>query len=179
MVQLHVSKIHITLIVKVPHEALERHLPSSADVVGEALTDQVLKMVKENNIGYFPALDYFEKQGGIDGDLMDAAETIGWFASKIAREEVQRKMRPFFSTISFQSIKCTAFTMPSVRPAQPNAYQALLEHYTPNTVKLDLVATVLKKQQQPEGLANWAKQLFKRNLENSFDKFEVTQTAVM
>ena len=179
MTQLHVSKIHITLVVTVPREALERHLPSSAEIVGEQLTEQVLAAVRENNIGYFPALDYFQKQGGIDEDLMDAAETIGWFASKIVREEVQRKMRAFFSTISFQSVQCLAFTMPSVRPNQPNAYQALVEHYTPNTVKLNLLATVLKKQEKPEGLANWAKQLFKRNLDDSFDKFEVTQTAVI
>jgi len=179
MTQLHVSKIHITLLVTVPPEILERHLPSSADVVGEALTEQVLAAVKEEQLGYFPALDYFQQQGKIDKDLMDAVEAIGWFAAKMVREEVQRKMRAFFSTISFQSVQCTAFTMPTVRLSSPNAYHALVEHYTPNTVKLDMVATVLKKQENPQGLANWAKQLFRRNLANSFDKFEVAQTAVM
>ena len=179
MTRLHVSKIHITLLVTVPHEALERHLPSSADVVGEALTEQVLAAVRESELGYFPALDYFQKQENIDKELMEAAETIGWFAARMVREEVQRKMRPFFSTISFQSVQCTAFSMPAVRPSHPNAYHALMAHYTPNTVKLDVVATVLKKQEKPEGLANWAKQLFRRNLADSFDKFEVTQTVVM
>ena len=179
MTQLHVSKIHITLLVTISCETLERHLPSSADVVGEALTEQVLAAVKQTSLGYFPALEYFEQQGKIDKDLMDAAETIGWFAARMVREEVQRKMRAFFSTISFQSVQCVAFNMPAVRPSQPNAYHALVEHYTPNTVKLDLVATVLKKQENPQGLANWAKQLFKRNLANSFDKFAVTQTVVM
>ena len=179
MTQLHVSKIHITLVVRVANETLSRHLPSSAEVVGEQLTEQVLEQVRKNNIGYFPALDFFQKDAGIETDLMDAAETIGWFASKIAREEVQRKMRAFFSTISFQSVQCTAFSMPSVRPNQPNAYAALVQHYTPNTVKLDIITTVLKKQQKPEGLANWAKQLFTRNLDDSFDACKVTQTVVI
>lgn len=179
MTQLHVSKIHISMLVTVPYETLERHLPSSADVVGEALTDQVLAAVKKQNLGYFPPLDFFQKQGAIDQDLMDAAETIGWFAAKMVREEIHRKMRAFFSTISFQSVQCTAFTMPNVRPSQPNAYHALLMHYTPNTVKLDLVATVLKKQARPEGLANWARQLFRRNLDGVFDSFEVTQAVVI
>jgi len=178
MTQLHITKIHISLKVKILDELLERHLASSAPVVGEALTEEVLKSVKENNMGYFPALEYFQNQGELDDDLMDAAETIGWFAAKIAREEVQNKMRGFFSIISFQSVQTMAFTMPSVRPNKHNAYQALIEHYTPNIVKLDIVASVLKKDQL-EGMANWAKQLFVRNLENSFEEIEVTQTIIM
>lgn len=179
MTQLYVSKIHVTLLVRVPHDALEQYLPSSADVVGEALTEAVLQNIREEGLGYFPPLDYFQSRGKLDNDLIDAAETIAWFACKLVREEVQRKMRPFFSTVSFQSVQSTAFTMPNVRPSQPNAWHALVEHYTPNAVKLDIIATVLKKHENPEGLANWAKQVFKRNLASSFDKMEVSQTIVM
>jgi len=69
--------------------------------------------------------------------------------------------------------------MPGVRANQLNAWAALVEHYTPNTVKLDVVASVLKKEAQPKGLENWSKQLFRRNLEESFDEFEVVQTVVL
>ena len=179
MAQLHITKIHITLVVKVPDDLLARHLPSSAEVVGEALTEQVLALVKKTKLGYFPAVDFVSKQGAIDEELLDAAETIGWVAARLVREEVQKKLRPFFSTISFQSVQNLSFSMPAVRPNQINAYQLLVEHYTPNKIKLDIVASVLKKQQHPEGLSNWAKQLFKRNLDGSFDDFEVTQTVVM
>lgn len=178
MSQLHLTKIHISLKVKVSDELLERHLASSVAVVGKALTETTLASIKNNNIGYYPALEYIQQQGDIDDDLMDAAETIGWFAAKIAREEVQHKMRPFFSTISFQSVQTLAFTMPAVRPNQHDAQIALLEHYTPNVVKLDIVASVLKKDRL-EGMANWAKQLFVRNLCDSFDDVQVTQTKVM
>jgi len=179
MVQLHLSKIHITLVIRVPSELLERHLPSSADVVGEELTSQIVDAVKKNHIGYFPALDYFEKQGGVEPDLLEAAETIAWFASRLVREEVNLKMRPFFSTIQFQSVQSMAYAMPNVRPNQLNAWPALVAHYTPNKIKLDVIATVLKKQERPEGLANWAKQLFIRNLKDSFDDCEIVQTSVL
>jgi len=179
MPSLHITKIHITLQVKVPHEFLERHLPSSAEVVGEALTEQVISAVKKHGLSYFPALDFLEKQGDIDKDLLDATETISWFACKFVREEMNKKLREFFSELSFQSVKCTSYTMPGVRANQLNAWQALVEHYTPNTVKLDVVASVLKKEAEPKGLENWSKQLFRRNLENSFDEFEVVQTAVL
>lgn len=69
--------------------------------------------------------------------------------------------------------------MPGVRANQLNAWQELVEYYTPNTVKLDIVASLLKKDKHPKGLENWSKQLFRRNLEKSFDQFEVIQTIVL
>lgn len=162
-----------------PHELLERNLASSAEVVGEALTEQVVAGVKKHNLSYFPALDFLEKQGDIEDDLLDVTETIAWFACKLVREEVNRKLRGFFSTLSFQSVKCTSYAMPGVRANQLNAWHELVEHYTPNTVKLDIIASVLKKEEHPKGLENWSKQLFRRNLENSFDHFEVIQTVVI
>lgn len=179
MSQLAISKIHITLQVLVPHEILEKHLASSAEVVGEALTEAIVNHVNQHKLGYFPALGYFEKQGVIDEDLMDAAETIGWFAARFAREEVERKLRPFFSSISFQAVQCTAYSMPTVRANQLNAYQLLVNHYTPDRVKLDIIASVLQKVYKAEGLENWAKQLCRRNLEDSFNTFEVVQTKLV
>jgi hypothetical protein len=179
MASLYITKIHITLEVKVSHELLERHLPSSAEVVGEALTEQVINAVKKHGLSYFPALDFLEKQGDIEEDLLDATQTISWFACKFVREEVNKKLRAFFSELSFQSVKCTSYSMPGVRANQLNAWSELVEHYTPNKVKLDVVASVLKKQAQPKGMENWSKQLFRRNLEKSFDEFEVIQTVVL
>ncbi len=179
MPSLHISKIHVTLKVKLPHELLERHLPSSAEVVGEALTEQVVAAVKKHKLSYFPALDYLEKQGDLEQDLLEVTETIAWFACKLVREEVNKKLRGFFSTLSFQSVKCTSYAMPGVRANQLNAWHELVEHYTPNTVKLDLIASVLKKEESPQGLENWSRQLFRRNLEGVFDDFEVIQTAVL
>ncbi len=179
MPSLYITKIHITLQVTVPPELLEQHLPSSAEVVGEALTEQVVEAVKKHKLSYFPALEFLEKQGDIETDLLDAIETISWFACKLVREEVNKNLRAFFSELSFQSVKCTSYAMPSVRANQINAWQLLVDHYTPNTVKLDVIASVLKKEENPKGLANWSKQLFRRNLDKSFEKFEIIQTSVL
>lgn len=179
MAQLHVNKIHISLKVRVPYGVLEKHLASSAEVVGHNLTEQVVNYVNANKLGYFPALDYFQSEPGIDADLMDAAETIGWFASKYAHEEIQRRMRPFFSSISFQMVQIVAFSMPSVRPTQLNAWHDLMGHYTPDVIKLDLIVSVIKKNDRQEGLSNWSRQLFRRNLEGCFQDLEVLQTVAI
>ena len=179
MSSLHISKIHITLQVKVPHELLERYLPSSAEVVGEALTEQVVDAVKKHNLSYFPALEFLQEQGDIDEELLEATDTIAWFACKLVREEVNKKLRVFFSSLSFKSVKCTSYSMPSVRGRQINAWHELVEHFSPNTVKLDIIASILKKEVPPEGLESWSKQLFRRNLEQSFENFQVVQTVVL
>lgn len=179
MAQIHLNKIHISLRLRVPHEVLEKHLASSAEVVGHNLTEQVVDYVNRKKLGYFPALDFFQTEAVLDADLLDAAETIGWFACKYAREEILRKMRPFFSSISFQSVQAVAFTMPSVRPSQLNAWHDLLGHYTPDVVKLDLIASILKKNDRQDGLSNWSRQLFRRNLEDSFQDLEVLQTVAI
>lgn len=174
-----ITKIHISLQVTLSAAELEKHLPASAEIVGEALTEAVLANVKQQNLGYFPSLDFFQQQGLMDDDLMDAADTIAWFAAKLVREEVQIKLRPFFSKMEFQSVKCSAFGMPSVRPNQLDAWQALVEHYTPNQIKIDVLASVLKKNNQQQGMANWAKQLFRRNLAESFAQLDVTAASVV
>jgi len=142
MPSLYISKIHISLQVKVPRELLERHLPSSAQVIGEVLTEQVVAAVKKHKLSYFPALDYLQAQGDIDADLLEALETICWFSCKLVREEVNKKLRAFFSELSFQSVKSISYTMPPVRMKQINAWQVLVEHYTPDRVKLDVVASI-------------------------------------
>ncbi|VAW58082.1 hypothetical protein MNBD_GAMMA11-253 [hydrothermal vent metagenome] len=179
MASLYISKIHISLQVKVPRELSERHLPSSAQVVGEVLTEQVVAAVKKHKLSYFPGLDFLQKQGGIDDDLLEAMEAIAWFSCKLVREEVNKKLRAFFSELHFQAVKCTSYAMPSVRIKQINAWQALVEHYTPDTVKLDVIASVLKKEQRPAGLENGSRQLFRRNLEDSFEQFEIIQTSLL
>jgi len=179
MASLYISKIHISLQVKVPRELLERHLPSSAQVVGEVLTEQVVAAVKKHKLSYFPGLDFLQEQGDIDEDLLESMEAIAWFACKRVREEVSKKLRAFFSELSFQSVKCTSYAMPGVRIKQINAWHDLVEHYTPDTVKLDVVASILKKEAHPEGLENWSKQLFRRNLEDSFEQFEIIQASLL
>ncbi len=174
-----ITRIHVSLQVKLPGAELEKHLSASAEVVGELLTEQMLENVKQQGLGYFPAIDFFQQQGLMDEDLIDAAETIGWFAAKLAREEVKRHLRPFFSTLEFQSVKCNAFGMPAVRPNQLDAWPALVKHYTPNQVKIDLIASVLKKHDQSEGMVNWANQLFKRNLQGVFETLEITAVSLV
>lgn len=177
---LHLNRAALTLVVQLPGHVFARHLPASPEVVGMALAEQVLGHVQRERLGYFPALDYYrDHPGAVEAELLEAADHIAWFACSQARSEIQRKLRPVFSSLSFQSIQSQAFTMPGVRPSQPNARHELVRHYTPDRVKLVLLVNSFQKTAQEEAMAKWASHLAYRWLKDSFTRVEVTSTQAL
>lgn len=172
---LHLNSAVLAVVVQLPEHVFARHLPASPQVVGEALADQVIARVQAERLGYFPALEYFRGQPqALDPDLLDAADNIAWFTCNQARDEIQRKLRPVFSSLSVQGIQALAFTMPSVRPTQLNARRDLIRHFTPDTAKLVLQVNSFQKSEQTETMAKWATHLAYRWLKESFARVEVT-----
>jgi len=174
-VSLHLNKATLSLLVQLPEQIFSRHLPASPQIVGETLAEQVLAYVRERQLGYYPALDYFrDYPDAVDPDLLDAAEHIAWFACTQARGEIQRKLRPVFASLSFQSIQSPAFAMPAVRAHHANAAQALVRHYTPDSAKVVLQVNSIQKSAEQEAMAKWASHLVYRWLKDSFERIEIT-----
>lgn len=172
---LHLNSAMLSLVVQLPEHVFIRHLPASPAVVGEALAEQVMAHVQSQRLGYFPALEYFRAQpAAVEPELLDAAENIAWFTCNQARGEIQRKLRPVFSSLSVHSAQALAFTMPAVRPHQPNARQELIRHFTPDCAKLILQVNSFQKSAQTEAMAKWASHLAYRWLKDSFARVEVS-----
>ena len=171
---LHFNRVHLTLRVTIDEAVLAQHSAASPEIVGGELAQQVMEYSREHSLGYFPALDFFRSQGGVDSELLEAAESIGWLACNLAREEVARKTRAVFSSISFQAVQSLAFTMPTVRPGQPNAFNLLSEHYSPNGVKLEMAVSLIQKRPADEGIERFSRQVVSRWLKPSFKTLEVS-----
>ncbi len=174
MSALHVARFAIGLTVRVPHEALERHSASSPAAVGEALAEAVHAAVREQGLGYYPALDYFREAGGVDPELIAAADALAWLAATLVRNEVRTKLRPVFSTVNIQGLQAQAFALPPVRPSQPNALARLAAHYTPDTLKLDLRTSLIQRRPPAEGIERLAAHMACKWLKASFESIEVT-----
>lgn len=171
---LYLNSVTLSIIVQLPEHVFARHLPASPTVVGEALAEQISTYVQAERLGYYPALDYFRAQPGVlEPELLDAAENIAWFTCNQARNEIQRKLRPVFSSLRVQGAQALAFTMPAVRPAQANARRDLIRHFTPDTAKLVLQVNSFQKSEQTETMAKWASHLAYRWLKDSFARIEV------
>lgn len=160
--------------VQLTEESIQQHLTASPYVVGEELAKQISAYASANNLGYYPAIEFFQENGGIEQDLLDAVGNISWLITNMVREEVRVKLRPAFSTIKFESLQTQAYTMPSVRPGHNNAHQLLVDHYTPDQVKVNLITTMLRKQQSTIEATQMARHQICRWLKTRFENLEIT-----
>ncbi len=179
MPELHATRVALSLVVGIPQEVFDRHLPSSPQVVGKLLAEGVASYAEAHALGYFPALDFFQEQGGLDPELLNAVENIAWLGSSLVREEVRVRLRGVFANVKIQAIQCQAFSMPTVRPSSPHVLEKLAAHYTPNRIKLDLLLTTFRKHEAEEGMGQMAKNMAYRWLKDSFEMIEITSATLV
>ncbi len=179
MVTIHIVRVALTCRIRIALEFLERQLVASPRTVGERLETQVRAYVEANRLGYFPPLDFFRKHGGIDPDLLKAADNIAWLVTTTIRQEIRRRLNHIFSNVRVESVQSLAFTMPAVRPHQANARDALIKHFTPNAAKAVLVLSMISKQQANQLTERMARQRVLRLLGRHFEALDVTSAHVL
>ncbi len=179
------DKILVSINVRLKAEDLQKYLPCSADIIGKTLAQIAQEYEQENKTGYYPAIDFFKTQDNVDPDLITSAEQVAWLVSKLARETIQIKLRPIFSSVQFQSIQTLAFSLPKVRPLKGGAnretIEALSRHYTPDTVKIELLLSMIRRESEAhDGRAEpYARKMMFRWLESEFESIEVTNSKLM
>ena len=176
-----VDQVSLTLRLKLSASVLHQHVSVLPEKAGEELAMAVHKYSNENNLGYYPAIDYFEQLESFDKDLIEKIEKLSWQVSKFARQEIQKRLRPIFATVKFQSVQTEAYSLPGVRPGQESALERLSEHYTPDTFKVELKLSMLRKESdQREGAAEgYARKMMFRWLGDLFESIEVTSSRVV
>ena len=179
------DKILVSINVRLKAEDLQKYLPCSADIIGKTLAQIAQEYEQESKTAYYPAIDFFKTQDNVDPDLITSAEQVAWLVSKLARETIQIKLRPIFSSVQFQSIQTLAFSLPKVRPLKGGAnikiMEALSRHYTPDTVKIELLLTMIRRESEAhDGRAEpYARKMMFRWLESEFESVEVTGSKLM
>ena len=88
-------------------------------------------------------------------------------------------MRGVFANVKIQSIQCQAFTMPTVRPHGPAALDRLAEHFTPDRIKLELLLTLFRKEEAPEGMERMARNMVHHWLKDTFEFLEITSATLV
>ena len=175
MSSLNLSKVAVSLQIKLSDEMIEQHAAASPHIIGEELARQVAAYVQNQRLGYYPALDYFRSIDAVDDDLLQAAENLSWLVCGLAREELRTRLRSVFSNLKFESVQTVAYTMPTVRPGNNNALRELAQHFTPNCVRVNLVATSIRRQgNDPQITTKLAKHQICRWLKDRFDSLAIT-----
>ncbi len=175
------DKVLLILNVQLKPESLQQYLPCSANIIGQTLAAIADEYEKENRTGYYPAMDFFKTLETVDPDLIASAEQVSWLVSKLARETIQSKLRPIFSSVQFQSIQTLAFSLPKVRPNRADAIEQLAKHYTPDTVKIELLVSMMRRDSEAEDnrAEPYARKMVFRWLDAEFESVEVTNSKAL
>ena len=175
------DKVLVILNVQLQAEALQQYLPCSASIIGQTLASIADEYEKENRTGYYPAMDFFKTLDSVDPDLITSAEQVSWLVSKLARETIQSKLRPIFSSVQFQSIQTLAFSVHKVRPNKPDVMEELAKHYTPDSVKIELVLTMMRRDSEAEDnrAEPYARKMMFRWLEAEFETVEISSSKAL
>lgn len=175
------DKILVTIDVRLKPESLQQYVPRSVDVIGSTLAAIAVEYVEQNKTGYFPAIDFFKTLDEVDPELVASAEQVAWLVSRLARETIQETLSPIFSSIQFQSIQTHAFALPKVRPGQKDAEQELAKFYTPDSVKIELVLTMMRRDSDADDARAepYARKMMFRWLESEFDSIEITSSKTL
>ena len=175
------DKVLVIVDVQLKAEDLQQYLPCSANVIGQTLAQIASEYEKQNKAGYYPAIDFFKTQENVDPDLITSAEQVAWLVSKLARETIQSKLRPIFSSVQFRSIQTLAFALPNIRPNKADAIEQLAKHYTPDSVKVELILTMMRRDSEAEdGRAEpYARKMMFRWLESEFENIEVKNSKAL
>lgn len=175
MNQLNLTRVAVSLQVKVPADAIEQHSAASPYVVGEELARQVAAYVQHERLGYYPALEYFRTIETIDPELLKAEESISWLVCGLVREELRTRLRAVFSNLKFESVQTVAYTMPGIRPGCSNALHDLAVHFTPDQVRVNLVASSIRRHENNQDVAiKLARHQICRWLKDRFSTLEIT-----
>lgn len=129
---------------------MERHSPASPLTVGVELAAAVQRLASDQSLGYFPALDFFRDQDALDGDLLDAFDSLTWLGEQLINSELQTRLRSVFLRHEVGDIRHHAHALPPVKPQAPNAGDHLAMHYTPNRFKIDISGVLTPRLQHAD-----------------------------
>ena len=174
-----IQRVEVGLLVSIPETVVEANLGYLPWLLGENLAGMVDGYVMEQGLGYFPALDFFRNHPEVvDPNLLLLIDEVARYCVEYTQGELRRRLTHAFSHVQVEHPQCTAFSMPRVRPSQPQSPQALAEHYSPNRVKLVLILSSI--QRRPiEAIDELALHKVSRNARGAFDDFKLLQARVL
>jgi hypothetical protein len=173
-----VVTVAASLTVTVSQEVVEQNTGYLPWVLGDNLAGMVDTYVMEQQLGYYPALDYFrDLPQAVDPALLTLIDQIAIFTTDYARRELRHRLMRAFSGVVLEQVHCTAYTMPRVRPSRSGALEGLAAHYSPNTLKVELLLKMIGEEAL-EGietlalnrLTQWGREPFSRFVTNGAQK---------
>lgn len=169
-----IARVALTLQVVIAPDKLDALLTEADKTLGTRLAERVDAWVREQKLGYYPAIDFLADQGVIPETDLEALRALAATVRKRVKREVQTHLWPVFSSVHIERAKTLAFQLPRIIPGKPHAREELARHYFPNGVRLELLLASLDKHSRLEEVATFSEQKVLRNLRDAFEVVSVS-----
>ena len=169
-----IARVALTLQVVIAADKLEALLSEADKTLGDRLAARVDGWVREQKLGYYPAIDFLAEQGVIPADELEALRILAATVRKRVKREVQTRLWPIFSSVHIERTRSQAFLLPRVTPGKPHARETLAQHYFPNAVRLELLLSSLDKHGRLEDVAIFTEQKLMNSLRDEFVSLNVS-----
>lgn len=177
--RIEVLTVAASLTVTVPQTVVEQNVGYLPWVLGENLAGQVDAYVMEQGLGYYPALDFFrDLPEAVDLSLLLLIDEIATYCASYVRRELRRRLSRAFSSIQVEQAQCTAYTLPRVRPSRCGAPGGLAQHFSPDTLKMEVLLSSIQKGAF-EGLEEMTRNKLMRWGREPFEHFLVNGSLLM
>lgn len=169
-----IAQVALRVQVELAAERLHAVL-SEADLrIGQDIAVQADRIVHDENLGYYPAIDYFADHSAMDNVLIARLRDVAAQIRKRVKREVQTHLWPVFSSLQIEQAESLAFTLPRISLSEVNAAEKLAAHLFPNRVRLDLVLATLDRHVRLEEAEAITSTKVVRNLRDVFVSAEVS-----
>lgn len=169
-----IARVALTVQLTVARERLEPLLREADKQLSEAIAVRVDAWVREQKLGYYPALEFLVDQGVVQADELESLRALAATIRKRAKRDVQTQLWPVFSSVHIERAQSLAFMLPRITPGRPDARSELIRHYFPNEVRLELLLSSLDKMHRLEDVAAHSEQKVMRNLLDQFESVAVS-----
>jgi hypothetical protein len=171
-----IARVALTLQVTIAPARLDALLREADKQLASRLAERVDAWVRNEKLGYYPALDFLASQGVIGAEEFEALRALAATVRKRVKRDVQTRLWPVFSSVHMERAQSLAFLLPRLTPGKPEAVPLLARHYFPNVVRLELLLSSLDKHSRLEDVAGITEQKVVRNLREDFETVTVSAT---
>lgn len=169
-------QVALSVQVVIAPEKLGALLTQADRQLGRRLAEQIDVIVRREQLGYYPALDFFEGHPDLKSGIIEELKTLAAHIRKRVKRDTQTHLWPVFSSVQIERATSLALTLLRLSPTQPDALEKLAQHYFPNTVRLELILGTLDKQHRLEVAEKFSANKVVRHLREVFESVTVTAT---
>lgn len=169
-----IVQVALRVQVELAPDRLHAVLSEADRRIGHDLAVCVDRIVREEGLGYYPAIEYFDGHPGVEAALIERVKDVAAQIRKRVKREVQTHLWPVFSSLQIEQAESLAFTLPRISPARKDSLDRLAAHLFPNRVRLDLILATLDKHARLEEAESITSTKAVRNLRDVFASVEVS-----